>query len=281
MATIAIPDGRVLFIGGGLYDESGDQVEVDAYDPRTDKVERFASLNRPRLGAGAAALPDGRVVVVGGGSERVAMTSVEVYQPSTGAFGLVPNVLHDPVRYPFVVPLPRSRALIGGGRIGAPSFEASHQSFVFDLGSSIASKTPGIPWPLGTIGNFHYHGSDNLFVVHGFGPGFANGSIKSGPGLTRTCDCTFDISQRDWTGCKAVGQQDLRVLAYPSATSEASALGWDISGSVSSLRAGVWSRLRTFSDKTHWKTLFDGMALSASSLVASDEQTQDIVVCNF
>ena len=29
MATIAIPDGRVLFIGGGLYDESGDQVEVE------------------------------------------------------------------------------------------------------------------------------------------------------------------------------------------------------------------------------------------------------------
>jgi hypothetical protein len=66
-------------------------------------------------------LPDGRVVVVGGfaddekGFSDEEMKSVEVYEPESKAFRLVPDVLKDGVAWPFVAPLEGSRVLLGGG----------------------------------------------------------------------------------------------------------------------------------------------------------------------
>src|SRR5262249_41401847 len=56
MAVVALPDGRVLFVGGGLHDQADPRPEVDAYDPKTNAVTRFATLVHGRILPGAAVL---------------------------------------------------------------------------------------------------------------------------------------------------------------------------------------------------------------------------------
>jgi len=67
-AAVALPDGRVLVIGGSRDAETRDRLaSTEVYDPRTGRFAPGPDLQsaRYKLPAAAAVLPDGRVLVAG------------------------------------------------------------------------------------------------------------------------------------------------------------------------------------------------------------------------
>lgn len=85
----ALPDGRVLVVGGTLATPSS--MQLDSYVAEVavwegDAFVRGASLAEPRAGHTATALSDGRVVIVGGTTHVGAPSpafGVEVWEPSS------------------------------------------------------------------------------------------------------------------------------------------------------------------------------------------------------
>jgi hypothetical protein len=93
----ALPDGRVLLVGGSGDDGSGtasgaDQVSL--FDPQTQSFTTLPfTLNVGRLAHTACLLNDGRVFVCGGTDELGAATNTaEIVDPLTGTATLVPNM---------------------------------------------------------------------------------------------------------------------------------------------------------------------------------------------
>ena len=88
-ASVGLPDGRVLVIGGYAVGEAtrarsvaAPLASVQAYDPRDDAWTDLAPLATPRARHAAALLPDGRVAVLGG-MHAAPVASVEIYDPQT------------------------------------------------------------------------------------------------------------------------------------------------------------------------------------------------------
>jgi hypothetical protein len=86
-----LPDGRVLFAGGGENAGMGITVAVFAkaelYDPATGKFTATGSMAHARQEHVAALLPDGRVLIVGGSDlEGKALNTAEIWDPKTGKF---------------------------------------------------------------------------------------------------------------------------------------------------------------------------------------------------
>jgi len=97
-AAAALPDGRLLVIGG--YDErgivSGVLSSCEVFDPRKQTWDAsFPALSRPRWGHGCGML-GGKIFIVGGCAVQAGMepseelmetlSSCEVYDPATGAW---------------------------------------------------------------------------------------------------------------------------------------------------------------------------------------------------
>src|SRR5207244_328082 len=66
-ASLDLPDGRVLVLGGWGVDESGNKIvfprEVDLYDPTTDTFKTIGKLSQARRVPSATLLPNGKVLV--------------------------------------------------------------------------------------------------------------------------------------------------------------------------------------------------------------------------
>jgi WD40 repeat protein len=85
----ALPDGRVLFVGGCVdafyYCDPGMLASAEIWDPDTNAFGPAGSLAEPRWGYTSTALPDGQVLVVGGWEDWGGGTindSVNVWEPS-------------------------------------------------------------------------------------------------------------------------------------------------------------------------------------------------------
>ena len=108
-----ILDGRVLITGGG----DGSKAEV--YDPTTGTFKPTGSMKTSRWQQTATLLPDGRVLVAGGadlnaGECCTPLTSVELYDPKKGTFGLTGS-LTTARRGQTATLLADGRVLIAGG----------------------------------------------------------------------------------------------------------------------------------------------------------------------
>ena len=110
----ALPDGRVLVVGG----DNGSQTAatVEAYDPSTGKFGGLTDLPLGYSEPGATiGLPDGTVLIING-TDRQA----QVYEPLTGHVRLGPSM--SSVRsYATGVSLADGAPLIIGGRTSAPA----------------------------------------------------------------------------------------------------------------------------------------------------------------
>src|SRR5262249_32662686 len=86
-----VPDGRVLVVGGDVYD--GDQT-AELFDPAANAWSLTGTLNVPRRRAAAVALLDGRVLLAGGvevaGVDPV--RDVEIYDPASGSWTVTGNL---------------------------------------------------------------------------------------------------------------------------------------------------------------------------------------------
>lgn len=77
-----IDGGRVLVIGG-----VGPLATAELYDPATGTFSRTGPMATARTSHAATLLPDGRVLVTGGYDGTEYLSSAEIYDPKTEAFG--------------------------------------------------------------------------------------------------------------------------------------------------------------------------------------------------
>jgi hypothetical protein len=86
-ASVVLPDGRVLLIGGcvaGSCDAGPASATADVFNPASGTVQEAGRLTIARIGSGAVALGDGRVLIVGGWSGSRPTDTAEIFDPATG-----------------------------------------------------------------------------------------------------------------------------------------------------------------------------------------------------
>jgi len=154
-----LPDGRVLIAGGS--DGSGVLSSAEIYDPKTETFSSAGSMAFPRTHHTASALPDGRVLIAGGLADQH-YDSLEVFNPSTGAFSVLPSKMTVPRAMHSAVTLRDGRVLLVGGENAALlSFDVNFQSPNDNISPSIVFS------PDSKIGFVPYTGSG---VVVAFSP---------------------------------------------------------------------------------------------------------------
>ena len=119
-SAAALPDGRVLLIGGCVAEscEAGpDSSTVDAFDPRTGNFSRAGSLLQPRVGTTAVPLGDGRVFIAGGWSGSQVTPATETFSAADGRSRAGPQ-LSTPRADMAAVTLKDGRILLAGGYDG-------------------------------------------------------------------------------------------------------------------------------------------------------------------
>ena len=127
-AALALPDGRVIILGGGADNQTLSSVEI--YDPQTGAFKQQGELVEARSDMTANLLADGRILVAGGvyadsnSNSLVARNSVEIYDPATGESAIT-AAMTDPRGFHSANPLPDGRILVAGGWDGKGSLRSA------------------------------------------------------------------------------------------------------------------------------------------------------------
>ena len=110
----ALPDGRVLVIGGDAT-----VLVCEIFDPATGTFSTTGALNTGRTQFAASVLQDGRVLVAGGAAQAAGVTlaSAEVWDPATGAWSAVGSMAQTRVA-PAATTLQDGTVLVSGGQTG-------------------------------------------------------------------------------------------------------------------------------------------------------------------
>lgn len=110
-AAVGLRDGKVLVIGGADSRLRGFYNSAELYDPTTGRFSPTGNMSaaRYKIREAAALLADGRVLIAGGG------TRLEIYDPATGVFSLLPDRVTAALRYSTTTLLRDGTALIAGG----------------------------------------------------------------------------------------------------------------------------------------------------------------------
>jgi hypothetical protein len=112
-SAVALPDGRVAFLGGYTRGAVLDSVEL--FDPRTGRSEDGGKLASIREGAGSVLLKDGKILLSGGSqTDRELNGTFETYDPATKTARTVVQ-MQTPRRKHAAVLLEDGRVLIVGG----------------------------------------------------------------------------------------------------------------------------------------------------------------------
>lgn len=122
-ASVLLPDGRVLLIGGAFG--AADGLSADAlercefFSEATGAFSAAPSLATGRYAHTATRLPSGVVVVTGGrGDDGRSLASVELFDPATGAWRTAAPMATARARHVAVL-LGSGRVLVAGGTTGA------------------------------------------------------------------------------------------------------------------------------------------------------------------
>jgi N-acetylneuraminic acid mutarotase len=112
-----LPSGQVLVAGGSLSGCCGGVTGADLYTPSAGTWQAAAPMNVPRESAAAVVLANGTVLMTGGYEGVTAtpyLASTEIYQPSTNAWTLGPN-MNTGRAYQTATLLPTGQVLVAGG----------------------------------------------------------------------------------------------------------------------------------------------------------------------
>src|SRR5215210_6137354 len=119
-SAVALPDGRVLLIGGCVREscEVGPESStVDVFDPGSKRFEPAGKMLGPRVGTTAATLPGGRVLIAGRWAGSTVIGSTEIFDPAAGSSRAGPD-LSSPKADMAVATLRDGRVLLAGGYDG-------------------------------------------------------------------------------------------------------------------------------------------------------------------
>jgi Kelch motif len=136
-----LADGRVL-IGGGI-DSSGQKLRTaEIFDPATDDFTTDPQLmESARSQAAAAPISGGRVLIAGGINNQAStvLSSVEIYDPSTGGFAEPQGGMTRPRVAEIAVELADGKVLIAGGDSGGAPIRGAE---IYDPSNSTSTQLP-------------------------------------------------------------------------------------------------------------------------------------------
>jgi hypothetical protein len=133
--------GRVL-IGGGIDAGSQKLRTAEIFDPTTDDFTTDPQLmESARSQAAAAPISGGRVLIAGGIDNQAStvLSSVEIYDPSTGGFAEPSGGMTRPRVAEIAVALADGRVLIAGGDSGGVPIRGAE---IFDPADSTSTQLP-------------------------------------------------------------------------------------------------------------------------------------------
>jgi hypothetical protein len=142
-ATVALPDGRVLIIGGWSL-PTGALATGEVFDPASRAFTALSSeMGVKRDGPAAVLLGSGKVFITGGGGAGPYTKTAEIFDPATETFTAVKGTALQGRYEPTAVLLPNGKVLIAGGYSGPPEEEARKTAEVFDPSSETFEKLEG------------------------------------------------------------------------------------------------------------------------------------------
>jgi hypothetical protein len=134
-ATVRLSDGRVLMVGGKIYNHSGaPTADAEIYDPASGAFTFTGSMSTPRYDHTATLLQNGEVLIAGGSSSSVTnapLASAELYDPKTGSFTPIGGMTTAHANHTATL-LADGRVLIAGG-FNQPSTAANSVTSIAEL----------------------------------------------------------------------------------------------------------------------------------------------------
>jgi N-acetylneuraminic acid mutarotase len=115
-ASVLLPDGRVLVIGGT------DSVNVlkssELFNPSTATWTAGADMKTARRGHSATLMDNGKVLVTGGFDGKAALVTAEVYDPASNVWTATTGPMTTSRRFHSATLLDDGKVLIAGGVVG-------------------------------------------------------------------------------------------------------------------------------------------------------------------
>ena len=144
-ATV-LKNGKVLIVGGGSghYPSKNVYRSAELYDPMSGKFSFTGEMATGRHKHAAILLPSGRVLVLGGSDNRDwrgEYSSAEIYDPSSGTFGMTSSMGMPRFKIPAAVALLLDgKVLVAGGGKVAELYDESDTSFTKVEGNLDAAR---------------------------------------------------------------------------------------------------------------------------------------------
>jgi hypothetical protein len=152
--AIALPDGRVVVIGGET--DGAPALAIEVFDPSTETFAELAVLPAPRENHTATLLADGRVLIAGGGDANAVggpagtglVAAVSILDPATGALEDVAP-LRVPRSHHTATRLPSGEVAVIGGAIASSAVgefgDATSSVEIYDPASGTWRDGPDLP----------------------------------------------------------------------------------------------------------------------------------------
>lgn len=117
--TTLLPNGKVLFAGGGGISSQVTLNSAELYDPVLGTFSATGSMLASRSSFSATLLSDGKVLVAGGtsnpGGGFSTLNSAEIYDPATGNFSPTGNMIGPSTGHSAILLTTGQVLLVGGG----------------------------------------------------------------------------------------------------------------------------------------------------------------------
>ncbi len=182
-----LPNGTILYTGGGTGNESDIYGNAEIYDPVAGKSTQTGSMVVPRCADTATLLPNGEVLFAGGESGGQTATA-ELYNPVTGTFAATGSMSVARVNHTATL-LPNGKVLIAGGGNCNSGCVAFNTAELFDPSSGTFGPTAGNMF-LGVSGSTSTLLSSGKVLIAG---GFTSSTDSTGTVVAQLYDPTTGL----------------------------------------------------------------------------------------
>jgi WD40 repeat protein len=211
-ASVLLPDGRVLVIGG--TDSVNILKSSELFDPSTETWRASGDMKTARRGHTATLMADGKVLVTGGFDGKAALATAEIYDPSTGAWTATLGPMTSSRRFHSATLLSDGKVLVAGGVVG-PLVTADPKA------TELYNPTTGLFTAYATF--------TETAAGSGVGSGLALPEARQGHTATKLS--TGDIL---FVGNSGVNSAAAKLLAYNSGSPTSSV--WTLAGTMANTR---------------------------------------------